>query len=496
MILGLHLLLLSLVTSLASGNNREPAGLLENGAKSPSAAGRWGQLDPTNLSMPLLPADFHKENTVTNDLLVEEEEEDDYLDLEKIFGDEDDYIDIIDAVSPTDPEAPPGNILELFQGKSRIQRLNLLNAKFAFSLYRTMKEAADPAGNILLAPVGISTAMGMISLGLRGGTHEQVHAALYFKDFVNASSKYETQTVHNLFRKLTHRLFRRNFGYTLRSVNDLYVQRQIPVREDFKNKMREYYFAEAQPADFSEPAFIAKANDHILKVTKGLIKDALVNTDPVTQMMILNCIYFKGTWVNKFSVEMTHNANFRLNEREVVKVPMMQTKGNFPVANDQELDCDVLQLQYVGDISMLIVVPHKLVGMRALEAQLSPRAVERWQKSMTNRTREVRLPRFKLEKNYNLVDALKSMGITELFDHNGDFSGISDQKLVIDLFKHQGTITVNEEGTQAAAVTTVGFMPLSTQVRFIVDRPFLFLIYEHRTSCLLFLGRVSNPSKS
>ena len=62
-------------------------------------------------------------------------------------------------------------------------------------------------------------------------------------------------------------------------------------------------------------------------------------------------------------------------------------------------------------------------------------------------------------------------------------------------FSHQGTITVNEEGTEAASVTTVGFMPLSAQIRFVVDRPFLFLIYEHRTSCLLFMGRVANPSK-
>lgn len=92
-----------------------------------------------------------------------------------------------------------------------------------------------------------------------------------------------------------------------------------------------------------------------------------------------------GTWVNKFPVEMTHNHNFRLNEREVVKVSMMQTKGNFLAANDQELDCDVLQLEYVGGISMLIVVPHKLSGMKTLEAQLTPQVVERWQKSMTNR---------------------------------------------------------------------------------------------------------------
>lgn len=94
---------------------------------------------------------------------------------------------------------------------------------------------------------------------------------------------------------------------------------------------------------------------------------------------------FIGSWVNKFPVEMTHNHNFRLNEREVVKVSMMQTKGNFLAATDQELDCDVLQLEYVGGISMLIVVPHKLSGLKTLEAQLTPQVVERWQKSMTNR---------------------------------------------------------------------------------------------------------------
>lgn len=89
--------------------------------------------------------------------------------------------------------------------------------------------------------------------------------------------------------------------------------------------------------------------------------------------------------MNKFPVEMTHNHNFRLNEREVVKVPMMQTKGAFLAASDQELDCDVLRLEYVGGISMLVVVPHKLSGMKTLESQLTPQAVERWQRSMTNR---------------------------------------------------------------------------------------------------------------
>ncbi|XP_075390720.1 heparin cofactor 2 [Tenrec ecaudatus] len=453
-------------------------------------------LTNTTPGLPIIAANFHKENTVTDVWLDEGEEDEDYLDLEKLLSEDDDYIDIIDAVAPIDPAAHAGNILQLFPGKSRIQRLNILNAKFAFSLYRALKEQVGAAENIFIAPVGISTAMSMISLGLQGDALDQVHTVLHFEDFVNASKKYETVTVHNLFRKLTHRLFRRNFGYVLRAVNDLYVQERFPIQEDFKAKVQEYYFAEAQPADFEDPAFIEKTNHHVLKLTKGLIKDALQSVNPATQMMILNCIYFKGSWVNKFPVEMTHNHNFRLNEREVVKVPMMQTKGTFLAASDQELDCEVLQLEYVGGISMLIAVPHKLSAMKTLEAQLTPQVVERWQKSMTNRTREVLLPKFKLEKNYNLVEVLKAMGITALFDKNGDMSGISQDKITIDLFKHQGTIMVNEEGTQAAAVTSVGFMPLSTQVRFAIDRPFLFLVYEHRTHCLLFMGRVTNPTKS
>lgn len=223
-----YTLLLSLIMSMCAGSK----GLAE-------------QLTKENLTVSLLPPNFHKENTVTNDWIPEGEEDDDYLDLEKLLSEDDDYIYVVDAVSPTDSESSAGNILQLFQGKSRIQRLNILNAKFAFNLYRVLKDQATSSDNIFIAPVGISTAMGMISLGLRGETHEEVHSVLHFKDFVNASSKYEVTTIHNLFRKLTHRLFRRNFGYTLQSVNDLYIQKQFPIREDFKAAMREFYFAEA-----------------------------------------------------------------------------------------------------------------------------------------------------------------------------------------------------------------------------------------------------------
>lgn len=290
----LRLLLLALLLASAYGTLSPRGRRDDGGGESESLEPRWGRLKSGNASRPLPPTAFHEENTVTNEWISDGEEEEDYLDLDRILGEDDDYSDVVDAAPPPRPGAGTGSVLPLFPGKSRVQRLNLLNAQFAFDLYRALAARAGAADNIFLAPVGVSAAMAMLSLGLAGDTHQQVHTALRFAEFVNASATYELGTVHNLFRKLTHRLFRRDFGYTLRSVSGLYVQKQLRVLDDFKAKVREYYFAEVRAADFSDPAFLAHTNRHVARLTKGLIRDALQDVDPATQMLLLNCLYFKG----------------------------------------------------------------------------------------------------------------------------------------------------------------------------------------------------------
>ncbi|XP_062274156.1 heparin cofactor 2 [Scomber scombrus] len=457
-----------------------------------------------------MPLEFHKENTVTNDLVFDGFEDEDYIDFDKILAaGSDDYIegDEIDEIAtpapdidifaePSDPKIRRARLLRLFHGRSRLQRLNSINARFGFNLYRSLRNNVNQTDNILLAPAGISIAMGMMSLGAGPGTHDQIYKVLGFAEFVNASIHYDNTTVHKLFRKLTHRLFRRNFGYTLRSVNDVYVKKDVSVKDTFRAETKAYYFAEPQSVDFKDPAFLDKANRRILKLTKGLIREPLKSVDPNMVLMLLNYLYFKGTWEQKFPKEMTHYRNFRVNEKTNVRVPMMTNKGNYLAAADHELQCDILQLPYSGNISMLIALPRKITGMRTLEQEISPTVVNKWLKNMTNRTREVVLPRFKLEQNYDLIANLKEMGLTDLFQENGDFTGMTSEKVAMNWLKHQGTITVNEEGTEAAALTQVGFMPLSSQIRFTVDQPFLFLIYEHRTDCLVFMGRVVNPSQN
>ncbi|XP_067910783.1 heparin cofactor 2 [Heterodontus francisci] len=464
-------------------------------------------LDSADPNIESLQIQFHEDNTLTQDLLPEGEEED-YLDFDKLLAEQDDdYIDEIDEIEvapemdtklePTDPAAKRAKLLKLFHGKTRIQRLNIVNANFAFGLYRSIRNAVDQSNNILLAPVGISITLGMVSLAARHETHQQLFHTLGFADFVNASAKYDMMTVHNLFRRLTHRLFRHNFGYTLQAVNRFLVRQDTQILSNFTQNMKTYYFAEPQSVNFSDPILISKINYRILKLTRGLIKEALKTVDPQTLIMILNCLYLKGSWENKFPTERTYKGSFWLNEKETVRVPMMQTKGNFLATADRELKCDILQLPYVGNISMLIVVPHKFSGMRTVEKQLMSEVVVKWLNSMTNRTRKVILPRFNLVKHYDLVPYLKTLGLTLPFEAEADFTGISTQdNLGINLFKHQGSITVNEEGTTAASITTVGFMPLSSQNEFSVNRPFLFLIYEHRTECLLYMGRVTNPQNN
>lgn len=261
-----------------------------------------------NTDIESIPLDFHRENTVTNDLPLEGLDEEDYIDFDKILGEgEDDYSDgdAIDEIStpapdldlfsePTDPKIRRARLLRLFHGRTRLQRINVVNGRFGFRLYRKIRNRLNQTDNILLAPVGISIAMGMMALGVGPNAQEQLYQTLGFSEFVNASTQYDNTTVHKLFRKLTHRLFRRNFGYTLRSVNDLYVKRNVRVQDGFRGGAKTYYFAEPQSVDFSDPAFLVKANQRIQKITKGLIKEPLKSVDPNMVVMLLNYLYFKG----------------------------------------------------------------------------------------------------------------------------------------------------------------------------------------------------------
>lgn len=269
-----------------------------------------------NPQVEFLSQDSHQDNTVTKDLPLVSLEEDDYIDFDKILAEGDDEYtegdEIDDITTPgldpnfvselSDPKMCQACLLRLFHGRTRLQRINVVNALFGFRLYRSLRNQVNQTDNVLLAPAGISITMGMIALAVGSTTHKQLYQTLGFAEFVNASIHYNDSTVHKLFCKLTHRLFRRNFGYTLRSVNDFYIKQSVVMTEGFRRQARRYYFAEPQSVDFRDPAFLVKANQRIQKMTKGLIKDPLKNVDPNMVVLLLNYLYFKGKHHNPLSI--------------------------------------------------------------------------------------------------------------------------------------------------------------------------------------------------
>lgn len=284
-----------------------------------------------NLQMESVSPDFHQDNTVTKDLPLDSFEEEDYIDFDKILaeGDDDynegDTIDEITTPEPdldfvselSDPKVCRACLLRLFHGRTRLQRINVVNAFFGFRLYRSLRNQVNQTDNVLLAPAGISITMGMIALAVGSTTHKQLYQALGFAEFVNASIHYNDSTVHKLFSKLAHRLFRRNFGYTLRSVNDFYIKHTVAMTEGFCRQAKAYYYAEPQSVDFRDPAFLVKANQRIQKMTKGLIKEPLKSVDPNLVVMLLNYLYFKGKHHNPLCMRIINkqtNSNNKKNK--------------------------------------------------------------------------------------------------------------------------------------------------------------------------------------
>ncbi|XP_051891559.1 heparin cofactor 2-like [Pristis pectinata] len=436
-------------------------------------------------------------NTLTREFNIPELEEYDYIELEDYEDEEDVYSFPEDAFVNKKQFAASktsDSIRKKFKGKSRIQRLALVNTDFAFNFYRTLLKLQPSAKNVVFSPFGLSSLMAMVMVGTGNRTQEQISRALGFDQFINTKPGTGSEVLHDVFHKLIHRLFRHDFGYTLKDFSGIYVKEGLKIRKTFKDWLKQYYGAHAQSVDFSEPHVITKFNQLISRATKGKLQDMVKDIDPQTVMLIFQALHFKGLWEHKFIKSKTAMLHFHTSRTAVVKVPMMYVRATMLATMDHTHECDVISLPYSANASMLVVVPYKTSGLRHIERELSWEMVDNWLKDMTNRTREVYIPKFTLQGDYDLIEMFQDLGVMDLFQNQADLSGVCEQgNLHISKMKQRVVMNVDEEGSEAAAVSLSGFIPLSSQAKFMADRPFLFLILEHHTRSLLFMGRVVNP---
>lgn len=364
-----------------------------------------------------------------------------------------------------------------------------LSNKLASDLHRKLSVGDD---NVFFSPLSISTALSMLFLGTRGKTADEMRRALGYQQ-----AGLTDEQVHSAFQNLVETLSEDSSKeYMLYLANAVFAQQGYPILEEYKTGLQEIYHATARNVDFQKETekVLQEINSWVQEKTNNQITKLLDNVDPSTVMVLLNAVYFKGTWKTKFE-DTTEGIFFNRGlETEKVKAPMMSYEDK--VLYTRLEGAQAIELPYEGeDISMVIVLPDTLDGLSKLEQDLTPDTLTNIRRSTRKTKAFVALPKFKLEYEKTLNTVLQDLGVKNVFERSADLSGITEEgKLAVSQVVHKAVIEVNEEGTEASGATGIVIVPVSAiinEIRFVADHPFLFSIVDKKNDLILFQGRVN-----
>jgi serpin B len=340
--------------------------------------------------------------------------------------------------------------------------------------------------NYFLSPASLAFALSMVQNGARGETLRQILSTLHVTNIPAAQLDEENKALMDHLSKL-------DANIKLEIANAIWVDKGEPVKPDFIAMNQRDYGAGIFNADFSDPSTLADINNWVSDRTHDKIKSIINRLDPNLRLILLNAIYFKADWARPFDTNLTQPKAFTLGNGQVIQHPRMSRTANYNYCLREKFQ--LLELPYVGQqISMFVLLPN--VGLKEFlqeftMADFQDAIVRLYSEKVT-----LEMPRFKLENEYDLTKVLRLMGMPLAFSLAADFSGMSDQQLNIGFVKQKTYVDVNEQGTEAAAVTVVGVgrgARMEEPVPFIVDRPFLIVIRENQSGLILFLGAIFDP---
>lgn len=364
------------------------------------------------------------------------------------------------------------------------------NNEFGLELLKTVFEAEDRA-NVMISPASVSIALGMAYNGAESTTREAFEEVLNYDGLTR-------EEVNEITKELIHVLVTNVSGNLLEIANSMWYDEEFPVESEFISLNSYYFDAEVRELDFRSADAVMTINDWVSDKTHGKIDEIIDSIDPAVMMILINAIYFNCVWETEFDPDDTYDANFYNEDGSLFgQVDMMSLESTFRVSNQQSFRA--IELPYKnGKFSMFLFLPSEESSVNELVQELDGATWNSWMETFAEEEDfTIYMPRFEFEFDRSLKDDLKAMGLDIAFTpEEADFSGISTIPLYIADVIHKTYIKVNEEGTEAAAVTAVvmevtSIQPMS-ELR--LDRPFLFAITENSSKSILFAGKVAEPA--
>ena len=365
------------------------------------------------------------------------------------------------------------------------------NNQFSFDLMQQVVSAQTNA-NVFLSPFSAATALRMVANGAAGLTRQELEHTLH-------TSGLKGSAINEAFTGLNRSLAEKK-DVILTLANGMWVRQDFILKPAFVAENQHYFGAELGEVDFNQPAAAQTINDWASRQTHGKIPKLVdYPFDPYLRLFLANAIYFKGTWVAPFDKSATKSHDFHLPDQSVKQTPLMSRHEK--MTYEETVSYQAVRLPYNGGLRMTIFLPaQKITPQQLLQTFGRPGIWDNnIQPAFGSRDGTLMLPKFKMEFSATLNTPLKTLGLKTAFTDNANFSGISSTQLCISEVLQKSFVEVNEQGTEAAAVTGIMFDTASMHMEcpkpfeMIVDRPFLFTIEDEDTDAILFIGVINNP---
>jgi serine protease inhibitor len=360
---------------------------------------------------------------------------------------------------------------------------------FGFKLFTAVNKT-ETAKSIFISPVSVSMALGMTLNGANGSTRNAMIQTLEFTGLSQTD-------INTSYKSLIALLSGIDPKVTLQIANSIWYRPELNVEQAFKDVNRLNFNAEINSLNFSDPNAPNIINAWVNKCTNGKIDKIISDQIPSEMVMyLINAIYFKGTWTKTFDTSATKADVFTRPDGSHASCKMMHQKASMKYHADNQVQ--VVDLPY-GDagFSMTILLPAIGTDIDDFAGKLTQQVWSSSTNKLASQEVELSFPKFKFEYDKTLNDMLKSMGMSVAFSRtDADFTNIDKRgQLFISEVKHKTFVQVDEEGTEAAAVTSVGVGATSVGQNIVmrVDHPFIFAIRENNSGTILFIGKIVEP---